>query len=221
MILRQGLYRSNASLVIPAIHLFNAIRKTQPINPAVGVCLEGDTTLRLAVTVSLYRAGRIHSVILSGGVDDPSSDNLPAASMKKFLLGKGLPEESIYLEEQSQTTHDHPLFVNAIARKQGFAELLIITSGYHLLRAYLRFLKVVLAQEHPFSLFGYPAGSIRSWFQKSPTEGGYRILSFFDELAKIRKYEGLASFDEAWEYIRTLNKGHQFRYRPNHSNLLK
>lgn len=209
---RQGIgepgYLSIAAMTLRAVRLFNAIYKTQPTKPAVGVCLEGDTTLRLMATVALYRAGRIYRVIVSGGVDKPEFDNLPAAVMKQRLLTVGLPEEIIDLEEQSQNTREHPLFVNALAKKQGYTELIIITSGYHLLRAYLRFLKEVLAQDHPFALYGYPAGSIRSWFQKSPTERRYRFINFFGELVKIRKYkDDLASFDQAWEYIRSLNVG--------------
>jgi uncharacterized SAM-binding protein YcdF (DUF218 family) len=199
-------YLSDIALVPPAFRLFHAIRKTQPAKPAVGVCLEGDTTLRLMTTAALYRAGAIYHVIVSGGVEeDDNLDERPAAKMREFLITKGIPEEVIDVEQQSRTTHDHPLFVNAIAKQRGATDLMIITSGYHLLRAYLRFLKKLIAQDYPFALYGYPAGSFKSWFQKIPTGGPYRILHFLGkELTKIRTYEGLATFDEAWHYIRSL-----------------
>ena len=199
-------FLSNTALLLPAIRLYYAIRKTQPTKPAVGVCLEGDTNLRLMGTVALYRSGRVNRVIVSGGVDDPQADNLPAASMKEYLISKGIPAEAIELDGQSKFTHDHPIYVNSIVKRQGFTDLIVITSGYHLLRAYLRFLHELLSQDHPYILYGYPVGTIESWFQKSPTEGRYRICNFYcDELTKIRTFKDLASFDEAWKYIHSLN----------------
>lgn len=209
-------YLSNLALLIPAIRLFNAIRKIQPIKPAVGVCLEGDAKLRLMGAVALYRMGKINRVIVSGGIDDPLHDNLPAASMKKYLIRGGLPGEVIEVEDKSQTTDEHPIFVNPIVKKNGFTDLVVITSGYHLLRAYLRFLKVLLAGSCQYTLYGYPVGTIKTWFQKSPTEGCYRISNFYhSELTKIRIYRGLASFNEAWKYIHTLNTfGEQLKGKP-------
>lgn len=208
--IRERDWLSIATMTVRVIRLFNAICKTQPTKPAVGVCLEGDTTLRLTATVALYRAGSIHRVIVSGGVDEPELDRLPAAAMKQRLLTMGLPEEIIDLEGRSQNTPEHALFVSALAKKRGYTDLLIITSGYHLPRAYLTILKEVLIQDHPFSLYGYPAGSIRTWFHRSPTEGRHRFLLFFSELAKIMKHRcDVASFEESWQYIQSLKAGHK------------
>lgn len=175
------------------------------MKPAVGVCLEGDTTLRLMATADLYRAGRIYHVIVSGDVDEPHLDRFPAPVMRQKLIAMGLPKEAIDLEDEAQNTLDHALYVSPIAKERGFSELIIVTSGYHLLRAYRTFLKGVLNHDHPFSLYGHPAGSIRSWLVKSPTEGHYRFSLFFSELAKIRKYgDDVASPEETWQYIRSL-----------------
>ena len=199
-------FLANTALLLSTTRLYHAIRKIQPTKPAVGVCLEGDTTLRLMGTIALYRSGRINHVIVSGGVDNPQADNLPAASMKEYLVRRGLPADAIELDDQSKSTHDHPKYVNPIMKRQGFTDLIVITSGYHLLRAYLRFLNELLLQDRPYSLYGYPVGSIETWFLKSPTEGRYRICNFYcDELTKIRTYKGLTSFDEAWKYIDSLN----------------
>ncbi len=196
---------SNVALLLPAIRLYKAICKTQPVRPAVGVCLEGDTTLRLEGTAALYHAGRINRVIVSGGVkEDNRSDQLPASLMKQYLTDLRVPAEVILIEGQSQVTDDHPVFVNPIAKEHRFTELVIITSGYHVLRAYLRFLKVLLAQGRPYTLYGYPVATGKAWFEKSTSEGRYRISNFYDELTKIRTYPHLASFSEAWDYIRSL-----------------
>ena len=203
---------ANVTLLLPAVRLYKAICRTQPGQPAVGVCLEGDTRLRLKGTAALYAAGRINRIIVSGGVKDPNplSDQLPASAMKDYLVRWGVPEEVVDLEEQSTSTHDHPLFVNPIVKKHGFTEVMVVTSGYHVLRAYLRFLKVLFDQGRPYALYAYPVATGKAWFQKSGSEGRYRICNFYHELTKMRTYRDLASFREAWEYVRSLrsHRGH-------------
>jgi uncharacterized SAM-binding protein YcdF (DUF218 family) len=143
---------------------------------------------------------------VSGGVDEPHLDRLPAAAMKQSLIEQGLPEYTIIQEERSQHTLDHALYVNPIAEERGFHDLIIITSGYHLLRSYRTFLKQILNQDYPFSLYGYPAGSAWTWLLKSPTEGRRRFLLLFNELAKIQRYKNdIASVEETWQYIQLLD----------------
>jgi uncharacterized SAM-binding protein YcdF (DUF218 family) len=188
------------------LRLLQGISSTQSTKPCTGVCLEGDTTLRLRATAKLYHAGKIDRVVVSGGLNEPHLDRLPAAAMKQKLIKMGLPEETVILEEQSENTLHQARLVSSIAKERGFSRLLIIASGYHLLRAYRTFLRVALAQDLPFSLYGYPAGPAWTWFLRSPTEGRYRFLLFFDELAKIREYgNDVASLEETWQYLQSLN----------------
>jgi uncharacterized SAM-binding protein YcdF (DUF218 family) len=199
---------ANTTILLPSIKLLYAIYNTQPKEPAVGVCLQGDTTLRLETTLELYNSGKIQNIIVSGGGEENiNRDERPANLMKDFLVSHGLPEKVIYLERKAKTTHEHPKYVNEIMHENGFSNLLLITSGYHLLRAYLRFLDIIFHEEISYKLYGYPAGSSKSWIQKTPTGKMHRFLYYFCvELTKISTYSGLASFDDAWKYIRKLKK---------------
>jgi len=192
------------SVLYPVIRLYKEICDHQPSQSVVGVCLEGDTTLRLETTVALFRTKTIHHVIVSGGVaEDKTRDELPAKKMKDVLTIKGIPPEAIDIEEKSLTTHEHPLYVFDIAQKRRLKELMLITSRHHFVRAYLRFLRVILDQNLPILLYGYPAGSFVSLFHRVPTQGHYRINIFLEELTKMRTYSGLASFDEAFSYLQS------------------
>jgi uncharacterized SAM-binding protein YcdF (DUF218 family) len=138
-------------------------------------------------------------------VNNIEYDNIPAPSMKEFLVNNGVPSSIIEIDNDSIRTVDHPVNVSQIMKKHKLNKLLIITSGYHLVRAYLLFLSTFASEDCSFQVYGYPVGSLSTWFQRSPTENKYRISIFLrDELRKIRKHESLASLDFARKYTRQL-----------------
>lgn len=199
---------------ISAIRLLWTITKTQPSAPVVGVCLEGDTTLRLKATARLYAAGKLSRIIVSGGVDEPENDQIPADEMVRILAKYGVDGKDIDEPDmRSRRTDEQAINVSDHVQKQGYQELLIISSGYHLLRAYLTFLKTVCDRGEPYRLYGYHAGSLFSWFQPTRDEGRRRFHIFFkydpemqelSELQKIQTYEQVASIEQGWKYIQSM-----------------
>jgi uncharacterized SAM-binding protein YcdF (DUF218 family) len=171
------------------------------------VCLQGDTTLRLEATLALYRAGRISAIIVSGGVAEQIEiDELPASSMREWLVSRGVPVDKIYVEPEAKTTFEHANLVYALACQYAASDLLLITSGYHLPRAYLRFLFEKRVVGSNARLFGHAAGGVLAWLTKTPTGKRRRIALFLtSELNKIRTYAGLVSLDEARAYVAHLS----------------
>jgi uncharacterized SAM-binding protein YcdF (DUF218 family) len=198
---------ANAQIAFPAIRLLRSIARMRPHHAALGVCLQGDTTLRLNATLELYRRGKIRAIIVSGGApEDLAIDEMPATSMSQWLIARGVPREKVWLEPEAKTTHEHAALVHDVIDELGGKDLLIITSGYHLLRAYLCFLHEILRRGSGLRVFGHPAGDALSWVRKTPTGNRYRLELFFcSELTKIRKYTHLASFAQASNYIQTLS----------------
>jgi uncharacterized SAM-binding protein YcdF (DUF218 family) len=198
---------ANAQIAIPAFRLLRSIAHTKPRHASLGVCLQGDSTLRLNATLELYRRGKIRAIIVSGGAqEDLAIDEMPATSMSQWLIARGVPREKIWLEPKAKTTYEHAALVCDMVDELGEKELLIITSGYHLLRAYLRFLHEILRRGSGIRIFGHPAGDALSWVRKTPTGNRYRLELFFcSELTKIRKYTHLASFTQASNYIPTVS----------------
>lgn len=191
-----------------AIRLYKALVNIEPPKSVVAVCLEGDTLLRLKTTVELFRKGLIHKVIVSGGVNRPKDNLLPAERMRRFLLDNGLPPHLIETEGKSQNTLEQAVQVSVMAREKGYSDLAIIASGYHLPRAYLTFLKQML--DNPsFHLYAFPAGSLSTWFRKPSKNEALRLRIFLSELSKIQKYQELGHvtlFEEAWNYLTELPK---------------
>ncbi len=84
-----------------------------------------------------------------------------------------------------------------------------------MLRTYLTFLREVITLDYPYKVYGYSAGSLRTWFQKtfSDEKQRLRIQVFFnEELYKIKKYQqknDVATFKEAWQYLKVLQGEYQ------------
>src|SRR5262249_53741897 len=56
---------ANAHIAIPAIRLLRSIARVKPHHATLGVCLQGDSTIRLNATLELYQRGKIRAIIVS------------------------------------------------------------------------------------------------------------------------------------------------------------
>lgn len=122
--------------------------------------------------------------------------------MKQSLVKRHIPAEVIHAEGKSRVTDDHPIFVNPIVREMGYRDVIMITSRFHLLRAYLRFLEELRIQNFPYKLYGHSVGGYSAWFQRTPTQKYPGVLDFYlVELTKIRTYRRLATLRQAGEYV--------------------
>lgn len=82
---------------------------------------------------ALYRQGFAPYVVCSGGLGaDPPAEAEVACGLVEQL---GVPASAIVLETQSHSTEENALYTAAIARARGWSSLLIVSDGYHLLRA--------------------------------------------------------------------------------------
>lgn len=89
---------------------------------------------RLDRARELYDAGYAPSIIVSGGQggDEPISE---AQSMRDYLIGAGVPDAAIIMEDRSTNTWENMVFSNEIMDARGFNDALVVTSDYHLWRS--------------------------------------------------------------------------------------
>jgi uncharacterized SAM-binding protein YcdF (DUF218 family) len=110
-----------------------------------GNIILGDQGDRIWQTLRLYRAGKIKTIIISGG--DGLSDNIKIKEYENdkcrdFLILNGVKATDIFQEKASRNTYENALFtaklINSINKN---ASVTLITSGFHLKRAQACFLK--------------------------------------------------------------------------------
>ncbi|HEY59351.1 MAG TPA: YdcF family protein [Anaerolineae bacterium] len=125
---------------------------TEPASyPRLGVEVNsaGDRVLTAA---ELFRQGKAPNILLSGGKIAwlNSGESTPAEEMAEILEFTDVPRSSLWLEKESQNTHENAAFSKAILQEHGAEEILLVTSAIHMPRA------VALFEEQGFKVVPVP-----------------------------------------------------------------
>ncbi|RKN84109.1 YdcF family protein [Paenibacillus ginsengarvi] len=86
---------------------------------------------RLEQAYKLYEIGGVSRLIVSGGLDDNGATITEAEGMKRYLIGRGIPEEAILEEGESTSTYENLLFSKRIMDREGWTRPIIVTHQYH------------------------------------------------------------------------------------------
>ncbi len=96
--------------------------------------LGSDTLLRCLHAARLYKA-RPGLVLVSGGKVDPSIPGPTLArAMHDFLVGQGVKEQDLLLEERSTTTYENAVLSGDILSQRGIDKIVLVTSASHMQR---------------------------------------------------------------------------------------
>ena len=92
---------------------------------------------RILHTVQLYREGKVHKIIISGGSGRlAGSEESEAAGLAKVFRLCGIPAQDLILEETSRNTHESAVLIRKIMQEKfPGTKCLLITSAFHLRRA--------------------------------------------------------------------------------------
>jgi uncharacterized SAM-binding protein YcdF (DUF218 family) len=95
---------------------------------------DGDMLGRIVTSVRLQKRLNIPVIVSFGRVFEDREPGAPV--IKRFLVDLGVPEDQIILENESRDTYENAKFSMEICRKTGFKSPILLTSAYHLKRAY-------------------------------------------------------------------------------------
>ena len=138
---------------LPATHYKDL--KTYDAGIVLGGMLNYDTDLeriqfqrgadRLFQAVELYKRGFIKKIFFVGGSGSIEfADNKEGMFVRKYLLMLGIPEQDIWIENESRNTRENAVNAKEFLKKGQFVngKFLLITSGHHMRRAFACFNKV-------------------------------------------------------------------------------
>jgi uncharacterized SAM-binding protein YcdF (DUF218 family) len=146
----------------------------ESMNDAMGA----SSFMRAIYAVRTWRQGGFRQIVLSGGSRNGGSPI--AEQMRDYLMCQGIPASSILLEEQSQSTHENAVYIaRLLAGVPG--RKVLLTSDYHMFRAYRTFRKAGLdVAPRPFP---ESAKRANSWTLRWPV-----FLDLCVEMAKSGYY---------------------------------
>ena len=136
------------AILLPAlaVFLYSRVDQAAPADVIVllGAGLEpGDRpgrsmTRRLQHVAELFHRGLAPQVICSGGTA-AGRKRSEAAVCADILQQLGVPADAILLEEGSRSTEENARFSAALIEARGWQRVILVSDGYHLLRARLLF----------------------------------------------------------------------------------
>ena len=103
---------------------------------------------RIKHAIDLYQAGRVRSIIFTGGMGEGESVAESIAA-SHYAIARGVSAHDVYCETASHYTHENLLGAKAIIEEQHFDRVLIVSDPLHMRRA--------LTMAHDFGLNAYPS----------------------------------------------------------------
>ena len=91
-------------------------------------------TRRAERAAELWKAGYAPAIICSGGYTT-SAIRSEAFGCGQVLRANGVPLDAIILEARSRSTEENALYSHEIMQDHGWTTALVVSDGYHLLRA--------------------------------------------------------------------------------------
>jgi uncharacterized SAM-binding protein YcdF (DUF218 family) len=131
---------------------------------------------RLEHAVELYQAGVANLLVVTGGKQD-GDRTTEAAAARRFAIDRGIPAESILVEDAGRTTIESLRTVGEIFRDRGLRTAVFVSDRTHMLRV-LR-----IAHDQGIAAYGSPT-------RTSPTDRGLgpRVDATIHELGALALY---------------------------------
>ena len=144
------------------------------------------STIRAHAAAQLYLEGWAPKILVTGGVTHPYSFYVDAKGMRIILLGMGVPDKNIIIEEKSTDTYTNSTKSAQILNDKKLKKILLVTHDYHMLRLSLVFEKL------GFEIIPYSANTN---FSKSDQWWEYFNWSNFNKLRTYaHEYMGLVEY---------------------------
>lgn len=103
---------------------------------------------RINHAIDLYRRGRVHKIIFTGGQGN-RNEPTEAAAAREYALSNGISPDDILIEQRSHTTYENLVFAKQLADAHGLQKVLIVSDPMHMKRA--------IAMAHDVGLDAYPS----------------------------------------------------------------
>jgi len=105
--------------------------------------LSGFAANRLLTCAQLYHKLNLPILVSGGKVLETTGSEADIA--KVILVGLGVPENKVIVENQSLNTTENAKFTKGLLEEYGFVQPILVTSAFHMERAVLQFEKVNLS----------------------------------------------------------------------------
>ncbi len=111
---------------------------------------------RINHAIDLYRRGKVHKIIFTGGQGN-RNEPTEAAAARAYAIKNGVPANAILLEDSSHTTYENVINAKQVADANGLKRVLIVSDPMHMKRA--------VAMARDIGLEAYPSPTPTTRYQ--------------------------------------------------------
>jgi len=187
------------------VDLLEGLMGEKPSQANAIVFLQGDQLDRAPAVQLLYEQGFARNILISGNNvlvgsgKRPDENDYPLFRLHEYLVSRGVPAEAITIEDESMNSKEQVVHIVSTAREQKWSGILVVVSAYHLLRAYLAFVRQIHEQgwEGKITMYG-----VNLAWDKAPAGRTKTALEMLEiEMEKITQYaKDIASIEEGLDY---------------------
>ncbi len=148
--------------------------------------LSGYAANRLLTAAQLYHKYKLP--ILTSGCKVLETTGTEAEISRTILLGLGIPDDKIIVENQSLNTTQNAKYSKKLLNSYGLSQPLLVTSAFHMPRAVLQFQKEGVPVTPWPTDYQANVHSLISWFDFVPSSSALTTIAL-----SIKEYLGLAA----------------------------
>jgi uncharacterized SAM-binding protein YcdF (DUF218 family) len=111
---------------------------------------------RINHAIDLYRRGKVHKIIFTGGQGN-RNEPTEAAAARAYAIKNGVPANAILLEDSSHTTYENVINAKQVADANSLKKVLIVSDPMHMKRA--------VAMARDIGLEAYPSPTPTTRYQ--------------------------------------------------------
>lgn len=169
-----------------------------PTPADVIVLLAGDRFYRVPKAAELYHTKHAPKVVLTSSADNWEYGSAPSSKLVPELTALGVSEEDIIWEETAPHTRAEADMTLRIAKEKGWKTLLIVTTEYHLYRAFLTWLKAVRDTGSEIDIVAAAVSGYPEFHGDTREEG---LAREFERIKEYQEKGDVASFEEGVVYL--------------------
>ena len=109
---------------------------------------------RIRHGIWLYENGYVNCLIMTGGYGDGAACS-EARAAKEYAVRQGVPEEDIFIEEQSRITQENMYYARQVMEEHGLKDALVVSDPLHMRRA------MMMAADYGIEAYSSPTPTTR------------------------------------------------------------
>lgn len=175
------------------VKLLNILLSQKPKKADAIIILQGDRLDRVKKVKSLYDNNFARQIVITGnnnligeGKCIGESD-IHLSKIKEYFLANKIPKKAIIIDDQALNTKEQAINMIKLAKGKKWSKLLIVTSPYHLLRAYLTFLKQSIERNWQGNIIMQAADLDWQAIPSGRSKTAMEMLTI--EMEKLKKYQ--------------------------------